>query len=180
MSDVWPFIGIQPCNRCLHLADSFHRRVLAETPVLRLTLAPSQHHTPAGQEHGRTIPLADYAASTPHRVAMLLASIRVVSFNWEVYGVSHPLHRIYGGRAETSIFRLARDHCGEAPNHRGAHKNGDPFPYLLQPALKGVINVEIGADLKLRIKETVQRCSSPSVELRLAGPQSEPWAFNLP
>jgi hypothetical protein len=27
--------------------------------VLRLTLAPSQHHSPVGQEHGRTIPLAD-------------------------------------------------------------------------------------------------------------------------
>src|SRR5260370_42081385 len=27
--------------------------------VLRLTLAPSQHHAPVGQEHGRTIPLAD-------------------------------------------------------------------------------------------------------------------------
>jgi len=26
--------------------------------VLRLTLAPSQHYSPAGQEHGRTIPLA--------------------------------------------------------------------------------------------------------------------------
>src|SRR5215468_6603291 len=27
--------------------------------VLRLTLAPSQLHSPAGQEHGRTIPLAE-------------------------------------------------------------------------------------------------------------------------
>src|SRR6266566_3921539 len=26
--------------------------------ALRLTLAPSQHHSPVGQEHGRTIPLA--------------------------------------------------------------------------------------------------------------------------
>ena len=26
--------------------------------VLRLTLALSQHHSPVGQEHGRTIPLA--------------------------------------------------------------------------------------------------------------------------
>jgi len=32
---------------------------LLDMAVLRLTLAPSQHHSPVGQEHGRTIPLAD-------------------------------------------------------------------------------------------------------------------------
>jgi hypothetical protein len=31
---------------------------LLDMAVLRLTLAPSQHHPPVGQEHGRTIPLA--------------------------------------------------------------------------------------------------------------------------
>src|SRR6516164_7541855 len=32
---------------------------LLDMAVLRSTLAPSQHHSPVGQEHGRTIPLAD-------------------------------------------------------------------------------------------------------------------------
>jgi hypothetical protein len=32
---------------------------LLDMAVLRLTLAPSQHHLPVGQEHGRTIPLRD-------------------------------------------------------------------------------------------------------------------------
>src|SRR5215468_6675182 len=32
---------------------------LLDMAVLRLTLAPSQHHSPVGQEHGRTIPLPD-------------------------------------------------------------------------------------------------------------------------
>jgi hypothetical protein len=32
---------------------------LLDMAVLRLTLAPSQHHSAVGQEHGRTIPLAD-------------------------------------------------------------------------------------------------------------------------
>jgi hypothetical protein len=30
---------------------------LLDMAVFRLTLAPSQHHSPVGQEHGRTIPL---------------------------------------------------------------------------------------------------------------------------
>src|SRR5258708_3927972 len=34
---------------------------LLDMAVLRLTLAPSQHHSPVGQEHGRTIPLPDRA-----------------------------------------------------------------------------------------------------------------------
>jgi hypothetical protein len=42
-------------------------------------------------------------------------SKRLVSFNWEVFGLPHNLHRVDGGRADTSIFRLARDHRGEAP-----------------------------------------------------------------
>ena len=36
---------------------------LLDMAVLRLTLAPSQHHSPVGQEHGRTIPLADFAVA---------------------------------------------------------------------------------------------------------------------
>src|SRR5258708_9076243 len=32
---------------------------LLDMAVLRVTLAPSQHYSPVGQEHGRTIPLAD-------------------------------------------------------------------------------------------------------------------------
>jgi hypothetical protein len=35
---------------------------LLDMAVLRLTLAPSQHHSPVGQEHGRTIPLPDLVA----------------------------------------------------------------------------------------------------------------------
>jgi len=57
-------------------------------------------------------------------LAMLLASIRVVSFNREVSGVPHHLHRVDGGWADTSIFRLARDNRGEAPNRRNADNNG--------------------------------------------------------
>jgi hypothetical protein len=46
---------------------------LLDMAVLPLTLAPSQHHSPVGQEHGRTIPLAD---GTPlaHRQAGLAVS----------------------------------------------------------------------------------------------------------
>src|SRR5215813_11136371 len=32
---------------------------LSDMAVLRLTLAPSQHQSPVGQEHGRTIPLGE-------------------------------------------------------------------------------------------------------------------------
>ena len=64
------------------------------------------------------------ASVTSETVAVLLASKRVVSFNWEVFGLPHNLHRVDGGRADTSIFRLARDHRGEAPNRRNAHNNG--------------------------------------------------------
>jgi len=32
---------------------------LLDMAVLRLTLAPFQHHAPVRQEHGRTIPLAE-------------------------------------------------------------------------------------------------------------------------
>jgi hypothetical protein len=32
---------------------------LLDMAVLHLTLAPSQHYSPVGQEHGRTIPLAE-------------------------------------------------------------------------------------------------------------------------
>src|SRR5215475_10451110 len=32
---------------------------LLDMAALRLTLAPSQHYSPVGQEHGRTIPLAE-------------------------------------------------------------------------------------------------------------------------
>jgi hypothetical protein len=35
---------------------------LLDMAVLRLRLAPSQHHSLVGQEHGRTIPLADVGA----------------------------------------------------------------------------------------------------------------------
>jgi hypothetical protein len=64
------------------------------------------------------------ASVTSETFAVLLASKRVVSFNWEVFGHPHNLHRVDGGRADTSIFRLARDHRGEAPNRRNAHNNG--------------------------------------------------------
>src|SRR5262245_39563434 len=38
---------------------------LLDMAVLRLTLAPSQHHSPVGQEHGRTIPLPEVEAYGP-------------------------------------------------------------------------------------------------------------------
>src|SRR5262245_23686040 len=44
---------------------------LLDMAVLRLTLAPSQHRSLVGQEHGRTIPLPDlHVASTPLRAAV--------------------------------------------------------------------------------------------------------------
>jgi hypothetical protein len=44
---------------------------LLDMAVLRLTLAPSKHHSPVGQEHGRTIPLAaiQVSQSGQHRRA---------------------------------------------------------------------------------------------------------------
>src|SRR5215475_5968082 len=56
------------------------------------------------------------ASVTSETFAVRLASKRVVSFNGEVFGLPHNLHRVDGGRVDTSIFRLARDHRGEAPN----------------------------------------------------------------
>jgi hypothetical protein len=57
--------------------------------ALRLTLAPSQHHSPVGQEHGRTIPLADIlreqhpargrSLATPSGPTSTLMFIRAVS-----------------------------------------------------------------------------------------------------
>jgi hypothetical protein len=38
---------------------------LLDMAVLRLTLAPSQHHSPVGKELGRTIPLADSGCRLP-------------------------------------------------------------------------------------------------------------------
>src|SRR5215468_11943517 len=38
---------------------------LLDMAVLHLTLAPSQHHSPVGQEHGRTIPLCDSGCRLP-------------------------------------------------------------------------------------------------------------------
>jgi len=64
------------------------------------------------------------ASVTSETFAVRLASKRVVSFNGEVFGLPHNLHRVDGGRVDTSIFRLARDHRGEAPNRRNAHNNG--------------------------------------------------------
>jgi len=46
---------------------------LLDMAVLRLTLAPSQHHSPVGQEHGRTIPLTDIREAL-RRLALFLAS----------------------------------------------------------------------------------------------------------
>jgi len=37
---------------------------LLDMAVLRLTLARSQHHSPMGQEHGRTIPLTVFESRT--------------------------------------------------------------------------------------------------------------------
>ena len=35
---------------------------LLDMAMLRLTIAPSKHHSPVGQEHGRTIPLAEFGS----------------------------------------------------------------------------------------------------------------------
>src|SRR5437899_8879851 len=43
---------------------------LLDMAVLRLTLAPSQHHSQVGQEHGRTIPLADARRSFTRELSM--------------------------------------------------------------------------------------------------------------
>src|SRR5215475_9027048 len=64
------------------------------------------------------------ASVTSETFAVRLASKRVVSFNGEVFGLPHNLHRVDGGRLDTSIFRLARDHRGEAPNRGNAHSKG--------------------------------------------------------
>src|SRR5215472_695387 len=42
---------------------------LLDMAALRLTLAPSQHYSPVGQEHGRTIPLTDILASDELRAS---------------------------------------------------------------------------------------------------------------
>ena len=44
---------------------------LLDMAVLRLTRAPSQHYSPVGQEHGRTIPLADPAVPTKREVTRI-------------------------------------------------------------------------------------------------------------
>ena len=48
---------------------------LLDMAVLRLTLAPSQHYSPVGQEHGRTIPLA--AVIGPPSVVFSGASVAI-------------------------------------------------------------------------------------------------------
>src|SRR5258708_2742718 len=49
---------------------------LLDMAVLRLTLAPSQHHSPVGQEHGRTIPLAEETDSFPAASASCSCPVR--------------------------------------------------------------------------------------------------------
>src|ERR1700756_3012064 len=62
---------------------------LFDMGALRLTLAPSQHHSPVGQEHGRTIPVADSAAVTitalrkVHSPFMLAASNNARFAEWK-------------------------------------------------------------------------------------------------
>src|SRR5262245_2468084 len=46
---------------------------LLDMALLRLTLAPSQHHSQVGQEHGRTIPLAVVELSQISGVLLLAA-----------------------------------------------------------------------------------------------------------
>src|SRR5215475_2062688 len=48
---------------------------LLDMAVLRLTLAPSQHHSPVGQEHGRTIPLAEVLAFGLGAVVLIEAQL---------------------------------------------------------------------------------------------------------
>jgi len=50
---------------------------LLDMAVLRLTLAPSQHHSPVGQEHGRTILLAELDCALQHPRQSIAARIRV-------------------------------------------------------------------------------------------------------
>src|SRR5215470_1430839 len=51
---------------------------LLDMAVLRLTLAPSQHHSPVGQEHGRTIPLPDLRSSSDHAIGDAYVCVRYV------------------------------------------------------------------------------------------------------
>jgi len=50
---------------------------LLDMAVLRLTLAPSQHHSPVGQEHGRTIPLAEAVPSAELNVGIATSSVKL-------------------------------------------------------------------------------------------------------
>src|SRR5262249_31435799 len=50
---------------------------LLDMAVLRLTLAPSQLRSPVGQEHGRTIPLAELDCALQHPRQSIAGRIRV-------------------------------------------------------------------------------------------------------
>src|SRR5262249_25759552 len=66
---------------------------LLDMAVLRLTLAPSQHHSPVGQEHGRTIPLAEVPTAQEPSIVLL---------------------RRLRGTVVTEVYYL----CGRAPKYR--------------------------------------------------------------
>src|SRR5215468_8702412 len=51
---------------------------LLDMAVLHSTLAPFQHHRPLGQEHGRTIPLADIGPDTELQARNLQLTRRLI------------------------------------------------------------------------------------------------------
>ena len=66
-------------NSCRYRCPSWQRSqlILLDMAVLRLTLAPSQHHSPVGQEHGRTIPLAEAVPSAELNVGIATSSVKL-------------------------------------------------------------------------------------------------------
>jgi len=80
---------------------------LLDMAVLRLTLAPSQHYSPVGQEHGRTIPLAAFAspinaAGQFHCIVLIDKTIGRASLR---AGSIHPPPAPVGDGERINLFR---------------------------------------------------------------------------
>jgi len=79
--------------------------------VLHLTLAPSQHHSPVGQEHGRTIPLADNL-----RGCLILWRVDIVYHVVPIMSPEEELHILRGAAGRST----ADANCSEVvPISRG-------------------------------------------------------------
>src|SRR6266446_7367232 len=88
---------------------------LLDRAVLRLTLAPFQHHSLVGQEHGRTIPLADLRAnscsSDQSRRDCTTASpaVRFDQQPQRLFGTAHRLKAAVGSGEQKRAFDLAEN-----------------------------------------------------------------------